>query len=98
MPDMCGSTTHSVATAETAASAALPPSRRTSIAARVASGCDVAAMPFMAMTGERPGSWKSRLMSRPEFIKGSGGEMSADAFDGEIALRRAQRHCEAGDD
>ncbi len=66
MPVMCGSTTHSVATAATAASAAVPPSRSASIAASVASGCEVAAMPFMAMTGERPGSWKSRLMSGPE--------------------------------
>ena len=43
------------ATAVTAASAAVPPARKVSIAARVASGCEVAAMPSMAMTGERPG-------------------------------------------
>src|SRR6185312_5616739 len=94
---MCGSTTHSVATAATAASAAVPPSRRTSIAAKVASGCEVAAMPFMAMTGERPGSWKSRLMANPKFIR-SGGEMPADALDREVALRRAQGHGETGND
>ena len=56
MPVMCGSTTHSVATAATAASAALPPARSMSTAAKVASGCDVAAMPSQAITGERPGS------------------------------------------
>src|SRR4051812_4596694 len=62
MPVICGSTTHSTATAATAASAAVPPSRKVSTAARVASGCDVAAMPLRAMTGERPGSWKSRAI------------------------------------
>src|SRR5690348_16270459 len=63
MPVMCGSTTHNTAQAATAASAALPPSRRMSIAARLASGCDVAAMASREITGERPGSWKSRVMS-----------------------------------
>ena len=66
MPVMCGSITHSTATAVTAASAALPPARSTSIAASVASGCEVAAMPSPAITGERPGRWKSRLMDRTE--------------------------------
>src|SRR6185503_19162950 len=98
MPVMCGSTTQSVATAATAASAAVPPSRRISMAASVARGCEVAAMPFMAITGERPGSWKSRLMSGPEYVKRSGGEMATDALDGEVALRRAQGHGKAGDD
>ena len=59
---MCGSITQSTATAVIAASVALPPARSTSIAASVASGCEVAAMPSPAMTGERPGRWKSRLM------------------------------------
>ena len=36
--------------------------RITSMAASVASGCEVAAMPSPAITGERPGRWKSRLM------------------------------------
>ena len=63
MPVMCGSTTQSVAQAATAASAALPPARNMSIAASVASGWEVAAMPSQAITGERPGNWKSRLMS-----------------------------------
>jgi hypothetical protein len=45
----------SSATAVTAASAAVPPPRRVSIAACVASGCEVAAMASHAMTGERPG-------------------------------------------
>ena len=45
MPVMAGSTTPSSATAVTAASAAVPPARSVSMAACVASGCDVAAMP-----------------------------------------------------
>jgi hypothetical protein len=28
-----------------------------------ANGCDVAHMPFVASTGERPGKWKSRILS-----------------------------------
>jgi len=56
MPVICGSTTHRTATAVTAASAALPPARNASMAARLASGCEVAAMPSQAMTAERPGS------------------------------------------
>jgi hypothetical protein len=39
-----------------AASAALPPARSVSMATRLANGCEVAAMPSQAMTGERPGS------------------------------------------
>jgi hypothetical protein len=57
MPVMCGSITQRTATAVTAASVALPPARSTSMAASVASGCEVAAMPSPAITGERPGSW-----------------------------------------
>jgi hypothetical protein len=49
-----GSTTHCTAQAATAASMALPPSLSTSSAARVASGCDVAAIPLLEWTGERP--------------------------------------------
>ena len=56
MPVLCGSTTPSTAQAATAASVALPPSRSTSIAVSVASGCEVAAMPFVEITGERPGN------------------------------------------
>ena len=56
IPVICGSTTHSTATAVTAASTALPPARRVSTAARLASGCEVAVIPSQAMTGERPGS------------------------------------------
>ncbi len=55
MPVICGSTTPSTASAVTAASAALPPARKVSMAASDASGCDVAAMPSQAITGERPG-------------------------------------------
>src|SRR5476649_2223988 len=92
MPVMCGSTTHSVATAATAASAAVPPARSASTAASVASGCEVAAMPSQAITGERPGSWKSRVILMAEKESGNVRDV---AFDGEIALRRAQRHREA---
>jgi hypothetical protein len=56
MPVDCGSTTHCTAQAATAASIALPPSCRTRIAVMVASGWEVAAMPFSARTAERPGS------------------------------------------
>src|SRR6185295_19748185 len=62
MPVICGSTTQSTATAATAASAALPPARSVSIAVSEASGCEVAAMASPAMTAERPGRWKSRVM------------------------------------
>src|SRR5512139_244710 len=70
---MCGSTTQSTATAATAASAALPPARKVSMAASVASGWEVAAMPWQAITGERPGSWKSRLISYQSLLSGRGG-------------------------
>ena len=46
IPVLCGSTTVSVADAAIAASTALPPRFNMSIADNVASGCDVAAMPF----------------------------------------------------
>ena len=69
MPVMCGSTTHSSAAAATAASAALPPARKVSMATRLARGCEVAVMPSQAMTGERPGSWKSRLMAVVELLR-----------------------------
>ena len=36
----------------------VPPARSVSIAASIASGCEVAAMPSQAMTGERPGQLK----------------------------------------
>src|SRR5437763_12430382 len=61
MPVICGSITHRTAAAVTAASAALPPARSTSMAAKLASGFEVAAMPSRAITGERPGRWKSRI-------------------------------------
>src|SRR5260221_11350121 len=91
---MCGSTTHIVATAATAASAAVPPARSVSTAASVASGCDVAAMPSPEITGERPGSWKSRLMTKPGMLERSGRNV-LDPFNREIALRGAQCHGEA---
>lgn len=55
MPVMCGSTTPCIATAASAASMALPPAFRISKAARVAAGCDVAAIPCSAKAAERPG-------------------------------------------
>ena len=60
MPVWVGSTTVCTAAAQTAASIALPPARRISIAASVACGCEVAAMPFMPTASERPHSSKSR--------------------------------------
>jgi len=48
MPVIAGSTTHSVATAATAASAALPPAFSVSMAAMLASGWEVAAIPSRA--------------------------------------------------
>jgi len=48
MPVDCGSITHSTAQAAMAASSALPPARSTSSAVRVASGIDVAAIPWVA--------------------------------------------------
>ena len=53
---LSGSTTHCIATAAIAASAALPPARSTSSAVSVASGCEVAAIPFAAIAAERPGN------------------------------------------
>ena len=55
IPVMCGSVMHKTADAVTAASTALPPARNTSIAASVASGEDVAAMPFSDMDGRSAG-------------------------------------------
>src|SRR6516162_2312640 len=61
MPVDCGSTTASTAAAAIAASTALPPLLRVSMAVSVASGWEVAAAPSVARIGERPGSWKSRM-------------------------------------
>src|SRR5471032_3181113 len=93
MPVLCGSTTPSTAVAATAASTALPPARSTSMAVSVASGWEVAAMPSLAITGERPGSWKSRGMMGD----GGLGHMRKGAFDGEIALRGTQCDREAAE-
>ena len=49
-----------VAEAATNASTALPPSFSARRAVMVASRCEVAAMPFSAWTGERPGRSKAR--------------------------------------
>src|ERR1041385_7817216 len=89
MPVICGSITQSTATAVTAASTALPPERSTSIAASVASGCEVAAMPSLAMTGERPGRWKSRLMTA------GGSDRRIGAVDLDVARGGARRDDEA---
>src|SRR5205809_6253221 len=58
MPVDCGSITPSRAHAATAASAAVPPERSTSIAVSAARGCDVATMAFIEWTVDRPGRWK----------------------------------------
>src|SRR5258705_13551202 len=58
MPVDCGSITPSRAHAATAASAAVPPARITSIAVSAASGCDVATIAFWAWTVDRLGKWK----------------------------------------
>src|SRR5205823_3079384 len=58
MPVDCGSITPNSAQAATAASAAVPPARITSMATSAASGCDVATMAFWAWTVERPAKWK----------------------------------------
>ena len=53
MPQLIGSVTPSTALAAMAASTALPPAFRISIAASVASGWLVHAMPFLPTAGER---------------------------------------------
>src|SRR3984893_5273284 len=58
MPVDCGSITPKSPQAATAASAAVPPERITSIAVSAASGCDVATMAFWAWTVDRPARWK----------------------------------------
>src|SRR5215216_4787377 len=58
MPVDCGSITPSSAQAATAASAAVPPARITSMATTAAPGCDVATIAFWAWTVERPAKWK----------------------------------------
>jgi hypothetical protein len=50
--------TPSSAQAATAASAAVPPARSTSIAVIAAIGCDVATLAFWACTVDRPAKWK----------------------------------------
>src|SRR5262245_31685228 len=101
MPVMCGSTTHSTATAATAASAAVPPAFSISMAVSVASGCDVAAMPSQARTGERPGRWKSRMKRDLEHdqVRARRALRSVDgiAFEGDVTLRGADRDREAAD-
>jgi hypothetical protein len=63
MPVDCGSITPSSAQAATAASAAVPPARITSMATSAASGCDVATIAFWAWTVERPAKWKFLIAS-----------------------------------
>src|SRR5471032_3161732 len=96
MPVLCGSTTPSTAVAATAASTALPPARNVSMAVRVASGCEVAAIPSLAMTGERPGSWKSGGMGIRNFEERSGRDVR-HAFDCQVALGRTQSHRESAE-
>src|ERR1700732_1914394 len=63
MPVDCGSITPKSAQAATAASAAVPPERITSMARSAASGCDVATMAFWAWTVDRPARWKFLIPS-----------------------------------
>src|SRR2546430_14335317 len=63
MPVDCGSITPNSAQAATAASAAVPPARITSMATSAASGCDVATIAFWAWTVERPAKWKFLIAS-----------------------------------
>src|ERR1700719_867389 len=67
MPVDCGSITASSAEAATAASAAVPPERSTSMAVSAASGWDVATMAFWEWTVERPAKWKL-LMRNGSFV------------------------------
>src|ERR687885_824118 len=68
MPVDCGSTTASTAAAAIAASMALPPAFRISIAATVASGWEVEAAASVTRNGDRPGLWKSRMMWLGSFV------------------------------
>src|SRR5260370_6117618 len=68
MPVDWGSITPSSAHAATAASAAVPPERSTSIAVSAASGCDVATIAFWAWTVDRPARWKFLMPSCSLFL------------------------------
>src|SRR5262249_49507286 len=59
-------------------SAAVPPAFSVSIAAAVASGWEVAAIPSHAWTGERPGRWKSRNVMGRQSGEGGGGTLDYD--------------------
>src|SRR5438874_11718113 len=63
MPVDCGSITPNSAQAATAASAAVPPTRITSMATSAAAGCDVATIAFWAWTVERPAKWRFLIAS-----------------------------------
>src|ERR1700719_4511579 len=63
MPVDGGSITPSSAHAATAASAAVPPERSTSIAVSAASGCEVATIAFWEWTVDRPARWKFLMPS-----------------------------------
>jgi hypothetical protein len=81
VPVICGSATHSTTAAASAASTALPPARNTSIAASVASGCEVAAMASPEIAGERRGCWKSRIsVLKKARIHATGGRVEARAI------------------
>jgi hypothetical protein len=87
IPVLCGSTTHCIATAAIAASAALPPPRNTSSAAIVAIGCDVAAIPCAAIAADRPGMLKSRILIVPR--------VAAWALTGKAGLTGRRVACSA---
>src|SRR5882724_2099152 len=88
MPVDCGSMTPSRAQAATAASAAVPPARITSIATSAACGCDVATMAFWAWTVERPAKWKF-LITTAFFLRfpASGCRSEARPRDYDTGLR-----------
>lgn len=71
IPVMAGSASPSRTAPAMAASIAFPPCRRIEIAASAASGCEVAQRPFIARTGDRPGSWKSRMSGVSSLVSGS---------------------------
>src|SRR6266436_3603027 len=90
IPVLSGSTTHCMATAAIAASAALPPDRSTSRAASVAIGCEVAAIPFAAIAADRPGTLKSRIQSC--LAKGTAARATGAILTGRLPACRGLMH------
>src|SRR6188474_887129 len=91
MPVDCGSITPSSAQAATAASAAVPPARITSMATTAASGCDVATIAFWAWTVERPAKWKF-LIARAFFQRFLSVLVGYPAGDDRVSLQPVLWH------